>query len=100
MEDGKLNILQLKVYKGKDTEAFDEEDTYSGMIQKHFNNMIKDDDWDGMRLPIFSYPTVLDCLGVKAQQPRFEFLEGYIRVSYDFTVKKADEECLFGEHKN
>jgi hypothetical protein len=36
MEDGDLEIKNLKIYKGENHEVVDEEETYSGMIQSYF----------------------------------------------------------------
>jgi hypothetical protein len=37
----------------------------------------------------------MDCLGIRPTNPMVEIKEGYIRLSYDFIVKEADDNCLF-----
>lgn len=99
VEDGQLDIKHLKIYKGENIEVYNEEETYSEMIQKYFKQMIGDDEWDGFRVPFFNQPTVIDCLGVKPQSPAVEILEGFVRMSYDMVVRPANEECLFPAKK-
>lgn len=65
-QDGKLNIKELKVYKGEKMEVKHEEETYRETFESYFNQMISsNDDYDQVKIPLFSYPTVIDCLGAK-----------------------------------
>ena len=52
-----------------------------------------------VKFPLFSYPTVIDCLGIKPQSPKVEFKEGFIRASFNLEVSEANESCLFLDNK-
>jgi hypothetical protein len=54
-------------------------------------------DMDIMQLPIIPFPMISPCLGLKVDEPMVEILDGYARVSYDFSVNKAISGCLFDE---
>lgn len=50
---------------------------------------------DMKQLPIFSYPMFPACLGLIPEEPHIEFMEGYVKAAFDFTVKQATESCVF-----
>lgn len=50
---------------------------------------------DIKQLPIIPYPQISTCLGLVAEEPQIDILEGYMRLGYDFEIKSATETCLF-----
>jgi hypothetical protein len=64
-----------------------------------FKRLISKSDEQAYTLPFLSYPSKLECLGLRPMNPRAVIEEGYIRMSYDFDISEADEECLFPSKK-
>ncbi len=67
-----------------------EETKYKDFIMKTFNGLIGKEDHEAYSLPFLSYPTKLDCFGLKPMNPSAVIEEGYIRMAYDFKITEAD----------
>ena len=84
----------MRIYK-QETEVREEEDYYRDLVNKQFEQMIGNRQHSAYAMPFLSYPTKLDCLGLRPASPKVEIKEGFMRLSYDFFVKEANEKCLF-----
>jgi hypothetical protein len=65
-----------------------------------FENLIGNDHHQAYSLPFLSYPTKLDCFGLKPVNPSAVIEEGYIIMANDFKITEADSKCIFSSFSN
>ena len=75
----------------------DEETYYRKELETYADDLIKNKELNSLKFPLFTYPTFMDCLGLKPASPKVEILEGFVRASFDVIVHEAEEACLFAE---
>jgi hypothetical protein len=53
------------MYRGENLESKDEEENYRKLFEDMFDQIIDRDGSDLIKIPLFSYPTMIDCMGIK-----------------------------------
>ena len=92
VKDASINFEHLKVFH-KDEELYSEEEKYNELIKGLLDDFIQRPD---LPLPTMPYPMMNVCLGLDANSPSIEILEGFLRIALRFDIEEAILSCLFG----
>lgn len=104
VEEAKVEFKEFKIFaKGSELPNVDnQKEALTKLLDTSVFDQLPDYKQMGVPMPvdmkqppIIPYPMFAACLGLQPEEPVFDIEDGFVRLSYDFSVGSASSACLF-----